>query len=432
MHAVSTSGMRRRSVVVLAAFMSPLAATMGQQPGVGATPISALRASDVTAGSPAERTLLSLGLLEPLPVNATLRPMERAWIERTTRAIRGDTVPITQLRLRFAISDPLATVWLNSAPRSDQDGAVWQGRGLTAALSAGVQVRAPWVSLALRPVAFWAQNLVFEPFVAAPSGDFRNTQTAFAIDLPFRFGASSYARLDGGESWIRVGPSRAGVGFTTASQQWGPAHFYPLLMGTEAGGYPRVFVETRDVPLWIGRASVQWTVGRLEASHVSRGQPGERSRIASAAVGSFSPKGFPGVELGAGRFYHKRWPKLAAVRRHDALLPLEDLYSGGSPYDEGGSSNQLASVFASVAPPGSGVQVYGEYLREDHSIDARDLTVEPDHSGAYTVGMRGVWRRAGGANVFTIESTDGRYTHLHRVREQSAPYVHTSIVEGHT
>jgi hypothetical protein len=42
--------------------------------------------------------------------------------------------------------------------------------------------------------------------------------------------------------------------------------------------------------------------------------------------------------------------------------------------------------------PESGFEVYGEYARDDHWENARDLLMELDHSRAYTIGLEKVFR----------------------------------------
>jgi hypothetical protein len=78
------------------------------------------------------------------------------------------------------------------------------------------------------------------------------------------------------------------------------------------------------------------------------------------------------------------------------------------------------------------VEVYGELLRDDHNADQRDLVGEPDHESAWTLGARRAWRRGTDVWGISAERTNGRITHLARVRGQAAMYVHTNIQEGHT
>ena len=103
------------------------------------------------------------------------------------------------------------------------------------------------------------------------------------------------------------------------------------------------------------------------------------------------------------------------------LLPFTGLLKASNPTGETSSKdyNQVASVFARVAPRGAGIEAYGELYREDHNVDFRDLVGEPDHQSAYTLGVRRAWLRADSVlSAFTFEVQNSRVSHLVRVRER--------------
>jgi hypothetical protein len=333
------------------------------------------------------------------------------------------------------LSRPWYSLWLNSSrANADLDGAVWQGKGATIALTGGARLRAHFIDVSLRPVGFAAQNLGYSPTVgsAAPD-DYRDPVFGNIMDTPFRFGRRAYRRIDPGESWVRFGGSRLSGGFATSPQVWGPAHVYPLQMNAEAGGYPRVFVQMNRVPMAIGRVTAEYTVGRLESSGLDELPSGRRSRIVPTLLVSFSPTFMPGLDVGATRVFHVRWED-EALTWSTVGLPFQGLLKNGNPTHETSTLdyNQTATIFARIAPLGSGVEVYGEYYREDHNVDRRDLAVEPDHGSAYTLGVRRAWRAGDWVRAFTWEVANGRITHLATVRSQGPIYTHGVMREGHT
>jgi len=96
--------------------------------------------------------------------------------------------------------------------------------------------------------------------------------------------------------------------------------------------------------------------------------------------------------------------------------------------------NQVASVFARFAPPRSGFELYFEFGREDHSADARDLYLEPDHSSLTNIGFRQAWQKdnvltAVRAEVLTYEAAAGLRT---RVEGEGGAYTHSILRQGHT
>lgn len=423
----------RRVTGWAAAGLCVATALEGQQPANGAQPLASL-SRDFTVGGTSEYTLLLLNLLSARPVPAIIRPIDRSAAHKLLRAVMPDTAGGTWVSgLRWM--PPQLSVWVNSArARDDQDGAVWQGRGATAAVTGGLVYERGFFDMAIRPLMYGTQNLAFTPYpgMSLGDGDFRHpfAHTAPFIDLPYRFGPDALASISPGESWARVSWNRVSAGFTAASQSWGPAVRYNLLMGVEAAGYPRAFVDAREVPIGIGHVTLHWSLGRLESSGYSQLPPGERSRVAPAAVASLTLRGLPGVEVGGGRVFHERWTS-EALSASTILRPFSELLKDRAA-ERTIAGNQVAAAFARVAPPGSGVEVYTEFYREDHNANLRDLVGEPDHLSAYVLGFRRAWRSARAVRAITLETANGRISHLQRVRSEPPPYLHHLVFEGHT
>lgn len=409
----------------------PLAQSLfAQQPVSGATPLGAVCARDATAGSPAERTLLAASLLSPNSYSSLLRPIRRDDANELALTLSAHLKPDKCDGIVAPIS---MHAWYNSSKaHPDRDGAVWQGRGLTSSITGGMDGRVGRVSAALHPIAWVSENRAYSPTMRPSNAtDFRDPLYGGGIDLPYRFGTHRYAAIDPGESYLRLDFRRTAVGLTTQSQQWGPAHFYPLTLGTEGPGFPRAFVEARRIPVGIGHATAHWLLGVLEASPFSGLPAGQRSRVASAFTASVSPKLFRGLEVGGARFFHVRKDS-QALGWSTATLPFSGLLKSQSRDVVVGGFNQLASIFARLAPVGLGFEVYGELYREDHNANLRDLIGEPDHASAYLLGLRRAWTAREEIRTLTLEHANGRIAHLIQVRDQGAIYVHSTLTEGHT
>jgi hypothetical protein len=97
------------------------------------------------------------------------------------------------------------------------------------------------------------------------------------------------------------------------------------------------------------------------------------------------------------------------------------------------SSNQILSVFARWVLPHSGFELHAEYGREDHAYDIRDLTQEPDHSRAYSLGARKVFSTNGESmTAGRFEIMNFQLPQLARYRGEGEFYVHGLIRQGHT
>jgi hypothetical protein len=341
----------------------------------------------------------------------------------------------------FGVIAPKATVFFNSAfPYGSDDGPVWAGRGLTYQLQGGVFMRAGPLTLVLAPVAFRAENTSFQLFDTAacpPSCGISSN-----VDLPQRFGDRPYQRLDPGSSSIELTTPIVSAGLSTANEWWGPAQYYPYILSNNAPGFLHLFFQTaRPMPILIGRLHARVIYGKLDQSpyssvtgsarYVTPLETG-RVRFAAGLLTVFEPRGLDGLELGVGRFFHFVWPRLGIppsfVRKPFGVLFRSN--TGPTGVDE----NQLGSVFARWVFPRSGMEVYGEYGREDNSYDKRDLLQEPDHSRSYMLGFRKSYH-AGAEGFSAIHGelinfqTPGL---LREGRGEGTTYTHSFLKQGHT
>lgn len=419
-------------------YVASLLVAVGTVNGHAQTPVARwpipIDVGSATTGSGDENNLFLLQLTGRAPlIQTTLRPLSLTALDTLASFVRDSSEqPIRRTRVRYA--RPNVSLWYNTRRAEDVEGVTWTGRGLTASVGGGAVTRVGPFSFALRPVAFWTQN---RPYAQLLNFDDRGSfqqPIAGEIDLPYRFGNSTYGRIDPGESWAQLDTRYAALGISTASQGWGPMHVYPMLLSGQAGGFPHLFAGT-GLPLniGIGKVSARMAVGRLDRSAFAlpTAAPDKR-RLASELVAVFTPVGMDGLEIGAGRFFHRRWPE-DGVTLSALQIPFESILK---PRDKDVSTpdNQLADLFFRLVRPPSGFEVYGEYVRDDHNVDIADLVGELDHESGYSLGMRKAWTPAAGSrvSVLTVEIVNGRLSRLSRLRGESPLYIHGQITEGHT
>lgn len=423
--------------------------------GAQQTPRNVGGLGEVFAGSELERYLRVLqlaGVARPYPW--TVRAFGDADLDRilpvdtAAHPWRGRyTLGAAAGEHWFSWVAPHATTVLNTGfPYGSNDGAIWAGRGATAALQAGFALRYGPLSLTVAPLAFIASNAGFELISNGETGD-----SAYAdwrarhrsIDLPQRFGDGTYARLDPGQSTLRVDLAGLAAGISTANEIWGPAIEQPIILGNNAPGFLHGFAGT-STPLSIGvgklHARALW--GRLEQSEYSFARKGEQVRFASGLVASFSPRGIPGLEIGGARFFHLRWPA-GGFGVDEFFKPFGGLFKDRQvekdpdPNRPGESlappDNQIASLFARWVFPKSGFEVYGEYGKEDHNYDQRDLVLNFDHNAGYLVGFQKLWKpKPNSWTVLRAEVLNLQVSHVGRARSQAPFYVHSYFRQGHT
>ncbi len=325
------------------------------------------------------------------------------------------------------------TSYTSNFPWAFNDGPLWQGKGLTMSASGGFSGRWGPLSVTLAPVAFAALN---QPFDLQQNGEtdslrFAHGQFPETIDAPQRFGDGTYARLYPGQSTVRLDFPVVTLGVSTANQWWGPAREYPIILGNNAPGFPHAFLGT-SAPLDLKIVSLHGRLvwGELSQSPYTRNPPPLDRRFMSGVIGALTIKGVEGLELGGTRFIHQQWPATGLGWR-DFARPLGTLQSG----DSGSTpTDQLASAYFRWEFPRSGFEVYGEYGREDTSVNLRDLVLEPGHDGGYVLGFAKTW----GLTTFGFwgirgEFLDLQISQLTRVRPQTVFYVHTpNLTQGHT
>jgi hypothetical protein len=397
--------------------------------------------SDAAVGSEEEmylRVLQVAGVARGEPW--TLRPLAPASLRAlvpdsarhpwSARARFGDP----RARAHLQLLPPGAQLVYNSGfPFSVNDGFVWAGRGLTAAARGGVAARWRALSLRLEPQVMWTAN---RPVGIAPNGRtgpqrFADALEPLNIDAPQRFGDRAFARATLGQSTLRADALGVTLGVSTANQWLGPATVDPLILGTNAPGFPHAFAGTaRPVNLRVGTAHVRLAAGRLSQSAYTNVRGPAARRLATSLAAVVTVRGVPGLELGGSRFFHGAWPDDGDLGPRLRAVTQTFFGNGGDP-SGGVAQNQLGSVWGRWAFPGG--EVYGEYMRNDASLDVRDFWQEPDQNAGFVLGARRVTRgRDGSLSAFRFETLNTRITHLSRVRPQVRPYQHGQFVQGHT
>ena len=341
-------------------------------------------------------------------------------------------------KLGWAVIRPTRSVVFNSSfPYGTNDGAVWAGKGLTNALQAG---GAAWwgpVSLTVSPIVFLSQNDAFELKDTGLSGPLRfaDPRNPENIDKPQRFGDRPYGRVDLGESTLRIETSGITLGASTATQQWGPAVQFPLMMGANAPGFAHIFLGSANpFSIGIGRLHARAIWGRLEESEYTARSGAAESRFGTGLLVSFSPWGTTGLELGVSRFFHIAWRE-GGPNSDDLLRIFEPTRSEENTASASGNltENQLVSVFGRWTLQASKLEVYFEYIRDDFAANFADVMGEPEHNAGYVLGLQKAWEPDVGRIMrFTAEVLNTRKGQIRELRIQSNLYWHGTVRQGHT
>lgn len=340
--------------------------------------------------------------------------------------------------LRVVEVDAELRTFLNTRhPFLRNDGPVWQGKGLTTALDLGGAVRWKAVSLSIRPTLIYTQNSAFDLAPVTIAGMPEYAYPWRRIDMPQRFGSDPFWRLDPGQSELRLSSHGTTVGISTRNLWWGPGIENSITMSNNAGGFPHVFVGTRGPrSIGIGTVEANWIMGRLAQSDYFDPAVESPDRFLTGLVFAYSPSFLDGLSLGFARVFY------GAVR--DGGQPLSDFFlvlqgvrkrTLATPANPTGDddTDQMLSFFARWVLSESGFEVYGEWARNDHSVDLTDFLQEPEHSQAYTLGLQ----KAVELDGRRMLALKGELTHLQReatflLRASPVYYTHHIVTQGYT
>jgi hypothetical protein len=391
-----------------------------------------------SAGSELERYLRDLSLTTKNPAPST-RPGELAPIPDSARHPWAAHFPAPASR--WAVISPQVRLAANTSfPYGFNDGPAWQGKGLTAIASGGFAFDQRWLAVRVAPTAFVAQNASFRLRDNGIAGQatFADGSNPTTIDQPQRFGGSAYARLDPGESEIRLRAGALALGASSAAEVWGPATEHPLILGPNAGGIPRVFIGTSRPVSFAGvilDARMIW--GRLDESGFGTDTGASRRHFATGATATIGFRGVPGLELGGIRFIHTGWPD-AGWRQLPWTRVFQEIIGGSRAPGidttlKDNPDNQLGSVF--VRWTATNFEAYLEFGRDDRNGEIDDLIQEPDHDAGFTVGLARVWKSDDGQRMTVVrgELMNTQVSNLQQGRAQTPWYLHGgNTAHGHT
>lgn len=374
-----------------------------------------------------------------------------------------DSIPASpRSPIRWAFVLPRVQFTRNSAvPFSMNDGAMWAGKGANYSVSAGIRVEWYRFQMAIDPRFVREQNLALPFYDNLQSGlpyllpSYRSVWSTLwnisphGMDIPFRFGDSSHAFTDRGESFASLTLGAVRLGASTEEEWWGPGIENALLLSSNAAGVPRLFVRSAR-PLHTRAGSFEFStfLGRLSESDYFRtadartnpaafehlGTPG---RLLASGALVWKPNWEPNLSLGLARSVFEE-----RIYRGPLFDRWLDLFRDvGQPNDRPATDttaqlgrDQLTSIFGRWVFPADGFEVYGEWLRATLPVSLRDFLTDPSHSRGYTVGLQwlGQANRWSGAIRLQAEATNLEQDASFRYRPIGSIYTSRVVPQGYT
>jgi hypothetical protein len=409
--------------------------------GTGATAAG----QSIPVGDVLEDYLRVLQLTGDAPVTSfSLRPaLDQAWLPPAGHPWSGRRFwsPLPGWgKFRLSVAPIEAEVLGASAyPVLANDGALWQGKGLSARVAAGLTARLGPLRVTLRPELTVAQNLGFGGLTPRDTtlSPYSDPWYGRRLDRPQRFGEKAFWTLDPGQSSIRLQVGGFAGGVSTESQWWGPGMAASIVLSNAGPGLPHAFVGTeRPVSIGIGRIEARWIWGRLAESDYFDVDPANDHRYLTGLIAAFAPKPLPGLSVGGSRLFYMLWPA-GGPTASDLFLVYQGVFKKGLVSDSAPSGDddrdQMITLFARWVLPEAGFEVYADWARNDHSWDLRDFLLQPEHAQAYTLGFQKVVPAWDGTRLRLA----GEITHLELSKtllDRATPtyYVHARVAGGYT
>jgi hypothetical protein len=372
------------------------------------------------------------------------------------RSATSMTPPLPLSRHRFAVAPilPQFLVVSNSdMPFSQNNSAMWAGRGTSTRTVLGFRVALPHVSLVFAPQLIASDNQhwtirqeryyqpEWPPGYEGGGYALPYIYYTFPIDQPLRFGDDRVRKFNWGESTLSLSANGFEAGVSNENNWWGPGIRNAMILSDNAPGFPHLFVRTsRPIRTPVGGAELRWLVGELRESPYFDTVTTNNVRSLSAVAVTVQTRWDPNLSLGfarsvyatarergdiPGRFFDVF--KRASRRNPDLLTEIWD----GLPVP--GGRDQLMSLFARWVFPKNGAEVYGEWGRTKIPASLAEFLQAPNHTQGYTLGMQ--WRSSGGIGGsvrLQAEVTQLEQSATFRDGPVGSWYTSSRVIQGYT
>jgi hypothetical protein len=330
-------------------------------------------------------------------------------------------------------------------PYGWNDGSMIPAKGYENQLSFGLFWKKGIISLQARPELVYTYNSYFSTF---PANHIENIWNDYyynvmnKIDAPDRFGYNKYLKIFPGQSSFKINYRRLSLGISTENLWWGPGEKNSLLMSNNAPGFPHiVFKSSQPVASPIGSFEWQLISGKLKASRIDPadtigGRPlyeprGNADRYLNGMVATWQPKWTKGLFLGFSRVFYQYTSDVNPSI--DGYLPVIGKFLKVKlPSEDAKKRDQLVSLFFRLVLQKEKAELYGEFGRNDHSYNSRDLLLEPEHSRAYVIGFSKIFDGKKRDMQLYSEITNLQMTNTVSFRAQESWYTHYQIRHGYT
>ncbi len=330
----------------------------------------------------------------------------------------------------------------SASPYGQNDGALWQGKGYNASLTAGVRFELYGFELTFKPQISFSQNLNYDYTTPNYSGElYKDKADTYGyyglknIDAPQRFGDKAFFNFDFGDSEIRYSWKTLTIGFGTESIFLGPAYLNPIIMSNNAPSFPKLDLGLRKQKILIkgidfGDIETRIWWGKLSESEYFDTDETNNHNLISGISLSYAFPFLKTLTLGFNRTMISKFSDLSGYTLFGILIPGLGT-EGGSDNSDGRASFTCDWLFQKI-----GLDIYCEWARNDFSPKLEYYIKYPFHTSAWTVGLKKnlfTKTKAAGSLVLEITKIESSHDYDFILGESGATfYGHSIITQGYT
>jgi hypothetical protein len=328
-----------------------------------------------------------------------------------------------------------------AAPYGQNDGALWQGKGLNSSFTTGIRFTGYGIEATFRPQIAFSQNLAFDYIPPNYSGDNYAGKGAVygyygvpSIDAPQRFGNEPFFVYDWGDSEIRYAWKTLTIGFGTQAIWLGPAQLNPIIHSNNAPTYPKLDIGLRKQRITLPR--LNWYLGDIEfrawwgylseSDYFDNDSDNDHNLITGFAI-AYGVPFLPGLSIGLNRIMLSKWNAMNYEAIAILLWPFMEKSAGSD------NNDQRASIIFDYLLPIADINIYLEWGRNDFSSNTDLLIRYPFHTAGYTFGVKkflNITKLLKGEIL--LELTDITSSRDYDLLWPTTFYAHHIITQGHT
>ncbi|WP_421773372.1 capsule assembly Wzi family protein [Gracilimonas sp.] len=286
------------------------------------------------------------------------------------------------------------TVYNSEYARGLNDGPAWQGKGGNFTTAFGFSGRWGNLTYVVNPIIQYNQNLPFNTGVQYTSrGNPYQYPFDDRIDYVMRYGSSSSSNIYPGQSELALSLNKIEFSVSTQNMRWGPAVYNPIIMSTNAEGFPHLRIGTNNLlETKIGEFEGHILWGILRESDYFNNNSEDNNRYFTGLTLGYKPSFLEGFSFTAQRTLYTQTQYLTGFI-DNGLAAFSGLFhpDGGTKINGEQFANDIYDQNMSISIEYNSVDenllIFWEWAVGDFSAGISNFLEHPDHFSGFTIGL---------------------------------------------